>query len=194
MTSGSSIQAMPRSVPPHLGQVSMSIENTRFKRCIQIMGATGLSGSGSLGSRFASTPSRRKSVSDAGQDPAQEPGSLTRAVPNTRVSPASLLTVMSISTSPASSSMSVTTPLMWQGSVDKEWRPEYRVESMQLGLRSPAVDHRRQKALAHDPRYQSPGKPLPARRFMVVEAGSAPVRRRSEPLHVVHARIGIESG
>ena len=54
-------------------------------------------------------------VSDAGQDPAQEPGNLTRAVPNTRVSPASLVTVMSISTSPASSSMSVTTPLMWQG-------------------------------------------------------------------------------
>jgi len=39
-------------------------------------------------------------------------GSLAVAVPNTRVSPASLVIVMSISTVPSSSSMSVTTPVM----------------------------------------------------------------------------------
>ena len=38
MTSGFSMQAMTRSVPPHLGQVSMSMPKTRFRRCIQVMG------------------------------------------------------------------------------------------------------------------------------------------------------------
>ena len=39
-------------------------------------------------------------------------GNLAVAVPKTRVSPASLVMVMSISTVPSSSSMSVTTPVM----------------------------------------------------------------------------------
>jgi hypothetical protein len=30
-------------VPPHSGQVSISIANTRLRRCIQVMGALGLS-------------------------------------------------------------------------------------------------------------------------------------------------------
>ena len=52
MTPGSSMQAITRSLPPHLGQVSMSIANTRFRRCIQVMGARGLSSFGRSGSRL----------------------------------------------------------------------------------------------------------------------------------------------
>ena len=35
---GSSMQAMTRSLPPHSGQVSMSMANTRLKRCIRVRG------------------------------------------------------------------------------------------------------------------------------------------------------------
>jgi hypothetical protein len=38
-----SIQAMIHNVPPHSGQVSMSIAKTRWRRCIQLMGAGGWS-------------------------------------------------------------------------------------------------------------------------------------------------------
>ena len=58
MTSGSSIQAITRSLPPHLGQVSMAMAKTLFKRCIQVMGASGWSGFGSSGSRLGTTHSR----------------------------------------------------------------------------------------------------------------------------------------
>ena len=40
MTSGSSMQAIVLSLPPHLGQVSISMAKTLFKRCIQVMGAS----------------------------------------------------------------------------------------------------------------------------------------------------------
>ena len=40
----SRMQAMTRSLPPHLGQVSMSMAKTRFRRRIRVMGARGLSG------------------------------------------------------------------------------------------------------------------------------------------------------
>ena len=43
MTLGSSMHAMTRSLPPHLGQVSMSMEKTRFSRRIQLIGAVGWS-------------------------------------------------------------------------------------------------------------------------------------------------------
>jgi hypothetical protein len=46
--------AITRNLPPHLGQVSMSTANTRFRRCIQVMGARGLS-SLSRGSGVASS-------------------------------------------------------------------------------------------------------------------------------------------
>ena len=59
MTSGFSMQAMTRSVPPHLGQVSVSMANTRFRRCIGVMGARGLSGFSWRGLRFSTTDSRR---------------------------------------------------------------------------------------------------------------------------------------
>ena len=58
MTSGSSMQAMTRSVPPHLGQVSMSMEKTRFRHCIGVMGASGWSGLGCSGSRLGTMRSR----------------------------------------------------------------------------------------------------------------------------------------
>ena len=58
MTSGFSMQAMTRSVPPHLGQVSMSMAKTRFRRCIQVRGARGLSGCSWPGLRFGTTDSR----------------------------------------------------------------------------------------------------------------------------------------
>lgn len=58
MTSGSSMQAITRNLPPHFGQVSMSIENTRFSRCIQVMGARVLSVFSSLGLRFGTIDSR----------------------------------------------------------------------------------------------------------------------------------------
>ena len=46
MTSGSSMHAMTRSVPPHFAQVSISMANTRFRRCIHVMGAGDGSGDG----------------------------------------------------------------------------------------------------------------------------------------------------
>ncbi len=52
MTSGSSMQAMTRSVPPHFGQVSMSMANTRFSRCIHVMGAGDGPGFACSGSRL----------------------------------------------------------------------------------------------------------------------------------------------
>ena len=58
MTSGFSMQAMTRSVPPHVGQVSMSMAKTRFGRCVQVMGARGLSGFSLRGLRFGTTDSR----------------------------------------------------------------------------------------------------------------------------------------
>ena len=58
MTSGFSMQAMTRSVPPHLGQVSMSMAKTRFRRCIGVMGARGLSGFSWRGLHFGTTDSR----------------------------------------------------------------------------------------------------------------------------------------
>ena len=42
MTSGASMQAMTRSLPPHLGQVSTSMAKTRCRRRIGVMGARGL--------------------------------------------------------------------------------------------------------------------------------------------------------
>ena len=38
MTSGVSMQAMTRNVPPHTPQCSMSMWKTRLRRCIQLMG------------------------------------------------------------------------------------------------------------------------------------------------------------
>ena len=58
MTSGFSMRAMTRSLPPHLGQVWMSMAKTRFGRRIQVMGARGLSGFSWRGSRFGTTDSR----------------------------------------------------------------------------------------------------------------------------------------
>ena len=58
MTSGSSMQAMTLSLPPHLGQVSMSMAKTRLRRCIHVMGAIGLSGACALGSRLGTMCSR----------------------------------------------------------------------------------------------------------------------------------------
>ena len=52
MTSGSSMQAMTRRVPPHFGQVSISMANTRFSRCIHVMGASGWPGFACSGSRL----------------------------------------------------------------------------------------------------------------------------------------------
>ena len=47
MTSGVSMHAMTRNVPPHTPQCSMSMWKTRLSRCIQLMGA----GRGAWGSR-----------------------------------------------------------------------------------------------------------------------------------------------
>ena len=58
MTSGFSMRAMTRSLPPHLGQVSMAMAKTRFRRRIQVMGARGLSGFSWRGLRFGTTDSR----------------------------------------------------------------------------------------------------------------------------------------
>ena len=58
VTSGFSMRAMTRSLPPHLGQVSMSMAKTRFRRRIQVMGARGLSGFSWRGLRFGTTDSR----------------------------------------------------------------------------------------------------------------------------------------
>ena len=52
------MRAMTRSLPPHLGQVSMSMAKTRFGRRIQVMGARGLSGFSWRGLRFGTTDSR----------------------------------------------------------------------------------------------------------------------------------------
>ena len=52
MTSGSSMQAMTRRVPPHFGQVAISMANTRFRRCIHVMGAGDGSGFACSGSRL----------------------------------------------------------------------------------------------------------------------------------------------
>ena len=49
------MQAMTRSWLPHWGQVSMSIANTRLRRYIQLMGATGLS-------RFTAPSGRRGTI------------------------------------------------------------------------------------------------------------------------------------
>ena len=43
---------------PRLGRVSMSMAKTRFGRCVQVMGARGLSGFSWRGSRFGTTDSR----------------------------------------------------------------------------------------------------------------------------------------
>ena len=58
MMSGSSMQAITRSLPPHLGQVSMSMEKTRLRRCIHVMGASGLSGAFAVGWRLGTMCSR----------------------------------------------------------------------------------------------------------------------------------------
>ena len=58
MTSGFSMRAMTRSLPPRLGRVSMSMAKTRFRRAIQVMGARGLSGFSWRGLRFGTTDSR----------------------------------------------------------------------------------------------------------------------------------------
>ena len=58
MTSGFSMRAMTRSLPPHLGRVSMSMAKTRFGRRFRVMGARGLSGFSWRGSRFGTTDSR----------------------------------------------------------------------------------------------------------------------------------------
>ncbi len=42
MTTGSSIQAMILTAPPHLGQVSMSILKTRLSRCAQVIAMDGM--------------------------------------------------------------------------------------------------------------------------------------------------------
>lgn len=52
MTSGSSMQAMTQSLLPPIGQVAMSIANTRLSRCIQVIGASRWSGFSPLGSGF----------------------------------------------------------------------------------------------------------------------------------------------
>ncbi len=58
MTSGFSMQAMTRSVPPHLGAGLDVDGETRFRRCIGVMGARGLSGFSWRGLRFGTTDSR----------------------------------------------------------------------------------------------------------------------------------------
>jgi len=46
MTSGSSMQAMIRTAPPQAAQVSMSMPNTRLRRCAQVIAARRSAGSG----------------------------------------------------------------------------------------------------------------------------------------------------
>ena len=60
MRSGFSLQAMTHGVPPHLGQVSMSMEKTRLKRCIHAMGASGWPGFDASGSRLVQCQYDRK--------------------------------------------------------------------------------------------------------------------------------------
>ena len=55
---GISMREMTRSLPPRLGQVSMAMAKTRFRRRIQVMGARGLSGFSWRGLRFGTTDSR----------------------------------------------------------------------------------------------------------------------------------------
>jgi hypothetical protein len=50
MTSASSMHAMIRTAPPQAAQVSMSIPNTRFKRCAQVIAARRSASVGSSGS------------------------------------------------------------------------------------------------------------------------------------------------
>jgi hypothetical protein len=47
MTSGSSMQATIRADPPQVGQISMSILNTRFRRCAQVIEARRSAAAGS---------------------------------------------------------------------------------------------------------------------------------------------------
>jgi hypothetical protein len=58
MTSGSSMQAITRSLPPPFGQVSISMAKTRLRRCIHVMGARALWGASALGWRLGTMCSR----------------------------------------------------------------------------------------------------------------------------------------
>ena len=67
ITSGSSMQAMTFILPPQTLQVSMSISNTRFKRCAQLIAAwraTGVASSG-LGALALFPRPRRAGVTSA---------------------------------------------------------------------------------------------------------------------------------
>ncbi len=55
MTAGSSMLAMIRTVPPQYSQISMSIRNTRLRRCAQVMAWRG-SGSGCFESALRRRP------------------------------------------------------------------------------------------------------------------------------------------
>ncbi len=50
MTAGSSMHAMIRIAPPQAAQVSMSMPNTRFRRCAQVIAARRSADVGSSGS------------------------------------------------------------------------------------------------------------------------------------------------
>ena len=59
MTSGSSMQAMIRIAPPQAGQVSMSIPNTRLRRCAEVIAARRSACVGSSGSAMKRAPQMR---------------------------------------------------------------------------------------------------------------------------------------
>ena len=56
MTSGSSIHAMMRTAPPHAGQISISIPNTRFSRCAHVIEACPSAGVGASAGDSSSLP------------------------------------------------------------------------------------------------------------------------------------------
>ena len=121
-------------------------------------------------------------------------GKRTVAVPNTRVSRAALAIVMSISTVPASSSMSVTTPAMVCGvSASTGARKTVSITTISA-LGAPAVDHRPKKPLAHHSGNEGAGKSFLAGRLVIREPRSAPADMSTEPLDVVDTRVGRECG
>ena len=142
------------------------------------------SGKSTTNSRCRCSGSSRKASSQA--------GNFTDAVPNTRVSFAALLTVRSII-----DGAGVRVDVGHDAAdlirvIDDHRRAKHGVDVENLRVRRPAVNHRDEKALAHDAGHQCAGESFRPGRFVVGEARSIPTRRTREAAHVVHAGVRCE--
>ena len=118
----------------------------------------------------------------------------TWAVPRTPVAPeASLRIVRSISIVPSSSTFGHRAAAH-DGRADDHRRAEDRVEHEDLAARRPAVDHRRQVALAHDPGDHRAGQALGAGVLVVGEAREVHLRRLDEAPHRLQRDVGALLG